>query len=452
MLLVARYVIPVSHPYIENGAVLVQGDKIADIGYAADLKARYPEEPIRDFGLAAIMPGFVNLHSHLEYSVLRGLSADLPFAEWKFSIDDKGAIMSPRDWEDSALLGGLEAVASGVTTVADITCTGASLHAVNDIGLRAVIYRETDTMEKKKVAQTIEQADADIRAWREQSDPSRITVGIGGNTLYNCHPELLRAIGEYGADGTYIAIHLACSYEETDFIATGSSVFSVHNHALDRGYGIDMPPWLPTGVSPVRYVLNWGILDAPNVLAVHCVHVDDSDIAKLAERNVAIAHCPRANAKLGMGVAPVSKFLNAGLTIGLGTDSTAASDSMDMIDEMRIAMLVQRATAAKEHFLTSDQMIRMATLDGARALKMDDKIGSLEVGKLADIIAIDLHNSHQAPTHYPEATIVHTCNQDNVVMTMINGVKLYDNTTHQHRVDPMLVRSRAEEIRDKFRR
>ena len=241
MLLCARYVIPVSHPFIENGAVLVKDDKIADIGYAADLKARYPEEAVRDFGLAAIMPGFVNLHSHLEYSVLRGLSIDLPFAEWKFSINDKAAILSPRDWEDSALLGGLESVASGVTTIADITSTGASLRAANDIGLRAVIYRESETMEKKKVAQTIEEADADICAWRKVADPSRITVGIGGNTLYNCHPELLRAIGEYGSDGTYIALHIAGSYEETEFIASGSSLFSVHNHSLERGYGVDMP-------------------------------------------------------------------------------------------------------------------------------------------------------------------------------------------------------------------
>ena len=110
---------------------------------------------------------------------------------------------------------------------------------------------------------------------------------------------------------------------------------------------------------------------------------------------MAIAFCPRCNAKLGMGVAPVGKYLKAGLRVGLGTDSPAASDSMDMIDEMRIGMLIQRSFGDKRNFITTNQMVRMATLDGARALKMEDRIGSLEPGKLADVIAIDLSNSHQ---------------------------------------------------------
>ncbi|MDY2626211.1 MAG: amidohydrolase family protein [Coriobacteriales bacterium] len=451
MLLCARYILPVSQPHIENGAVLVRDGRIADVGYASDLKMRYPEEKTRDFGLAAIMPGFVDLHTHLEYTALRGASPDVPYAPYKNAVDEKAMLLSRQDWDDSALLGGLEAVASGITTVADITSTGASAAAVNAIGLRGMIYREAETMEKARIKRTIERADEDIHAWREAYDPQRITVGIGANTLYRCHPDLLAAIADYGSDGTPVAVHVACSQEESDFVRYGSSPFSVHNHELERGYGIDMPPWLPTGVSPVRYVLNWGILDAPNVLAIHCVHVDDEDIEMLAERDVAIAFCPRCNAKLGMGVAPVGKYLKAGLRVGLGTDSPAASDSMDMIDEMRIGMLIQRSFGDKRNFITTNQMVRMATLDGARALKMEDRIGSLEPGKLADVIAIDLSNSHQAPTHFPDSAIVHTANQDNVIMTMVGGKILYENGTHKHRVDPGRVKARAEEMRLKLR-
>lgn len=452
MLLCARYILPVSHPHIENGAILVRNDRIADIGYATDLKMRYPMEEVRDFGLSALMPGFVDVHTHLEYTTLRGMSPDVPYAAWKKSLDDKSRGFSPQDWDDSALLGGLEAVASGITTIADVTDTGASGRAAQAIGLRAVIYREAETMQKRLIPKTMNRVGDDIDRWRSEFDSSRITVGIGANTLYACHPELLRAIGEYASDGTPVAVHVACSKEEADFVRAGSSPFSVHNNELERGYGIDMPPWLPTGVSPVQYILNWGILDAPNVLAIHGVHVDDADIEYLAGRDVAIAYCPRCNAKLGMGVAPVGKYLAAGVRVGLGTDSPAASDSMDMIDEMRVGLFIQRVLGDKHDFLTTNQMVRMATLEGARALRMDDQIGSLEVGKLADIIAIDLHNSHQAPTHYPASAIVHTCNQDNVFMTMVGGRILFDGQRHVHRVDPDRIRARAEEMRIKLRR
>lgn len=442
---------PVSLPHIENGAVLVRDDHIADVGYATDLKMRYPDEPVKDFGLAVLMPGFVDVHTHLEYTVLRGVSPDVPYAAYKTSVDERAQLLTREDWQESALLGGLEAVASGITTVADITATGASAAAVDALGLRGVIYREAETMEKSEVDKAIDRADEDIQRWRADYDTSRITVGMGADTLYRCHPELLRAMAAYGADGTPLAVHVACSQEEYDFVAYGSSPFSVHNHELERGYGIDMPPWLPTGVSPVRYVLNWGILDAPNVLAIHCVHVSDEDVRYLADRDVAVAYCPRCNAKLGMGVAPVNKFLQAGLRVGLGTDSPAASDSMDMIDEMRIGLLLQRANGDRKSFITTGQMVRMATLDGARALGLADKVGSLEPGKQADIIAIDLHNSHQVPTHFPDAAIVHTANQDNVIMTMVAGKVLFDGGRHVHRIDPDHVRARAKEIRIRLR-
>lgn len=211
-----------------------------------------------------------------------------------------------------------------------------------------------------------------------------------------------------------------------------------------------MPPWLPAGCSPVRYLLNWGILDVPNIVAIHCVHVDDFDIEKLAERNVAIAYCPSCNAKLSMGIAPVNKFLRAGIRVGLGTDSPAAANSMDPIAEMRIGLLIQRAAGDKRNFIDTDQMVRMATLGAAECLNMQDSIGSLEPGKLADIIAIDLSNSHQAPTQNPNSAIVHTANQDNLLMTMVGGKILFDGA-HCHKVDPLRVRERAEEMRFKLR-
>ncbi|MDR3307662.1 MAG: amidohydrolase family protein [Coriobacteriales bacterium] len=451
MLLVARYVLPVSRPHIENGAILVRDGRIEDIGYATKLKTRYPNEETRDFGLAALMPGFVDAHTHLEYSAMRGLINDVPYAAWKLHIAAKEKLFTLQDWEDSALLGSLEAVRSGITTIADITETGASRVAAQAVGLRGNIYREVGTMDRHEVDAVLEAAFADIEAWRTTSDPNRIHIGIAPSALYACHPLVFERVAAYAGDGTPLAVHLAGSREEYEFIRYGSSPFSVHSTEQERGYGIDMPPWLATGVSPVRYILNWGVFQAPNVLAIHCVQVDDADIEKLAEYDIAIAVCTRCNAQLAMGVAPLTKFLKAGIRVGLGTDSPAATDATDPIAEMRLGMLLQRALGTRSNFLTAAQMIHLATLGAAEALRMDDEVGSLEVGKKADIIALDLSNSNQAPTHDPNSAIVHTASQETVLMTMIDGDILYDGV-HRHAVDVERVFARAEEMRLKLRK
>jgi 5-methylthioadenosine/S-adenosylhomocysteine deaminase len=153
---------------------------------------------------------------------------------------------------------------------------------------------------------------------------------------------------------------------------------------------------------------------------------------------------------LGMGVAPIEKFLRAGIRVGLGTDSPAASNSMDVFEEMRIGLLVQRAMLGEERFMNARQFVKMATLDAARALKMDDKLGSLEPGKQADVIAVDLSKSHQIPTHHPYSTLVHTANQENVLATMIAGEFVYENREWK-RVDHERTYARAEEMRMQLR-
>ncbi|MDR0308379.1 MAG: amidohydrolase family protein [Coriobacteriales bacterium] len=450
MLLLARYVLPVSSEHIENGAVYVKDGRIADIGYATKLKSLYPDEPTLDFGLSVIMPGFVDAHSHLEYTCMRGLINDVPYAPWKFLLNEKEQVLSPADWEDSALLGALETVRSGITTIADITSTGASLRAAQAVGLRGIFYREVGTMEKAEVDSALEAAYADIAAWRSGANPEYQRIGISPEALYTCHPLVFQHISEYAADGTPVAVHLAGSQEEYEFIRYGSSPFSVHSTEQERGYGIDMPPWLATGVSPVRYILNWGILDVPNILAIHCVHVDDEDIEFLEEADVAVAVCTRCNAQLGMGVAPVTKFLKAGLRVGLGTDSPAATETINPIGEMELTLLMQRALNKRASFLTASQMINLATLGAAKALGVDDQVGSLEVGKCADIIALDLSNSSQAPTHDPNSAVVHTTGPANILMTMVGGEILY-NGHHLHSVDVKRVFARTEEMRLKLR-
>jgi 5-methylthioadenosine/S-adenosylhomocysteine deaminase len=149
---------------------------------------------------------------------------------------------------------------------------------------------------------------------------------------------------------------------------------------------------------------------------------------------VTVATCPRANAKLGMGLAPIVKMRQAGITVGLGTDSPAAADSIDPIEEMRFTMLALRATNGKDGFIEGPDMIKMATLDSARALGIDHLVGSLEPGKQADIVAIDLSDSRQAPTHFPTSAVGHTADRDNIIMTMVGGRVLFDANDRYGRV------------------
>lgn len=279
-------------------------------------------------------------------------------------------------------------------------------------------------MDKSQIDRVMDEALRDLAEWRSIVDPRLITIGLAPHSPYSCHPELIKRVAEYAtAHGTPVAIHLAGSKDEYEFVRFGST--SLGQEYRDQS-GWSELPWLPTGVSPVRYVLQWGILDVPNVLAVHCVHTDAADIEILASRDVAVAYCARCNLKLGMGIAPLHDLLERGVRVGIGTDSPASNSTVDFFDEMRIGLLVQRGVVGEARFYPSERFIRMATLDGARALRIDHLVGSLEPGKRADIIAVDLSHKHQVPTTDPYSAVVHVANQEDVLMTMVDGRVLYE--------------------------
>lgn len=453
MLLTAKYVMPITAPFIENGAVLVRDDKIEAVGTAEELKAQYPDEELKDFGLAALMPGFVDCHTHLRYTALRGLFEDMVYADWKRAMLQVEPFFEKGDWEVSARLGALEAIASGITTVADVAFMSAAAHAVDEGGLRAVCYREVTTVRPDGVERVMNEAIEDIERWSKEMDTSRIRFGLAGGPMYATHPKVYSAIAKYATENNLpVVVNAGGSKEETEFIRYGSGPFSIHASRLAQHYDLNLPPWLPSGVSPVRYLYNWDILGVPNILVIHGVQVDDTDIKILAQQGVSLAHCPRIAAKLGMGYAPINKMLEAGMTVAMGTDSPAAVDTTDMIDEMRLGLMLSRAMSDKgTKVMTSEKMLRMATIEAAKALGMDSEVGSLEAGKKADLIAIDLHNSHQNPTSDPAAAVIHTANQDNVMWTMVDGKVLYDNFVHVSGIPRTEVVERAREIRRRIR-
>lgn len=452
MLLLSQFVFPISSAPITGGAVLVRNGKIMDVGTADMLRLRYPDEETVDYGSAVLMPGLIDLHTRLDQAVMRGLINDKPFAEWVLSCADYTGRLEAPDLYESAILGGLDALSSGITTVADSTTSSATCKAMQELGLRGVVYRQVAAMDKQRISHAMRSAENDIAKWQALVDPDRIKIGISPGAVYLNHPAVFGCVSEYATkENLPVALRLAGSREEYSFVMYGSSMFSVHTMDKSaRGY-VEIPPWLPTGVSPVRYALNWGAFESPNVMMVHAVHVDDDDIQKLRAYDVSVCVCPRANAQLGRGTAPLGDFLQAGLRVGLGTDSPAATDSTDMLIETRMCMLIQRAVDSRR-FLDSATVLELATLGAARALKMDDQIGSIEIGKQADMVAIDLSSTHYAPGIDPVSAVVNTCSSADVLMTMVGGRVLYEKNRWDVDVEVAKNIAHVIEIRSKLRR
>ena len=452
MILRAQYVLPITAPLIRDGAIRVVGQTITDVGPAADLVARYPHEAVSDFGKAALLPGFIDAHTNLEHSVIRASELDVPFAQWTKTMIRNSAKLNAADWYSSAVLGGLEALSFGITCVANTSATGAAVGVMRDLGLRGIVYREVVASQRGEVDAAMERAENDVLSWMCEVDNERVQVGVMPGSLYSCHPAILTKVAELATrENLQLALHVAGSKEEFNFIRYGSSAFKIHDgeNPIETRTAL---PWMPSGTSPVRYAVNWGAFDAPNVVAVHCVHINDEDVRFLKTYDVAVCVCSRTNAQLGMGVAPILGLRRAGLRIGFGSDSLAATDSIDMFTQMRTGMLIQRAVDADAGaFLNSTQALEMATIGAARALRLDAQVGSLEAGKVADVIAVDVSRLHLGADADPVPGLVNTCAGTDVLMTMVGGKRIYEKDNWN--VDIPLARnlSRVYEARRKLR-
>lgn len=432
MLLCAQYVIPVTQKPIENGAVLVQDGIIKDFDKAELMKLRYPNEEIKDFGSAALTPGFIDLYACSEDAILRGLIPDVPYVEWLKVIWKLRGKLNEEEAYVSSFLGILGQIHSGVTTMADITYTGSCVKSANELGIRGVFYREVNAIDKNLINYSIRSATDDLEEWQKSTNSSRISFGLAPAQVFRCHPLLYSAITDYANKhgDIPIALRLAGSKEEYRFVKYGAPIVSVDDSDV-KSY-MEIEPWLPSSVTPINYVLNWKGFDAKNVLAIHCVQVDDDDLDTLKSHNVAIAVCPAINAQLGMGAAPVNEFIKAGLRVGISTNAPVLIDNLGIFADLRVELLLQRAmNAGSIDFLSSQTVLETGTIRAAKALNLDDKIGSLDIGKCADIVAIDLSTSHQLPTTDPVAVLLSNANASNVLMTMIDG-KILFNRGHFH--------------------
>jgi len=441
-LYLAEWVVPVARPPLRRGGIVVEGERIVAVGGEADLRARFPEAAVRDFGEAALLPGLVNVHAHLELTVLRGMVEDLPFVRWLAALTRLREELSADELRESARAGVLEAIRSGQTTIVDVGATGAGFAALCESGVRGLFFQEVFGVRPEDAEENVRGAIERVREL-QSSSPERVRVGLSPHAPYTVSAPLFRRTAEYArAHAVPVCVHIAESRAEVDFVRSGRGEFA-------RIYEQRGLLWRAPGVSPIRYLHDLGVLQLRPLL-VHGVHMEGEDIALVAQSGAAVAHCPKSNAKLGHGVAPLPEWMRAGIAVGLGTDGVVSNNTCDLFDEARFGLLLQRAHRASPTLLTAEMMVRLLTLEGARALSLESRIGSLEPGKEADFIVVDLSGAHVQPVDDPLAALVFSVRGSDVRFTAVGGRVLFDGTSVTT-LDEERVRARLREIRMRWR-
>lgn len=421
MILRARWVLPIERVPIEDGEVVVEGERIVEVRPSPTDRVA---NDVRDFGDAILLPGLVNAHAHIDYTVMRGLLEDIAFFPWIRELTARKQALEEQDWIASATVGAAEAVAGGVTTLGDCTATGAALLAAKMFGLRGIIYQEVFGIDDSHtVPEIVANLDLSVRALRWQATGSRLKIGISPHSPYTVRSELFHALADYAAENdSRVCIHAAESLAETNLLRHGTGIIA--DTFERRGIA-----WKTPGKSTLAYLRDHNML-SPRTLLVHGTQISAGDREHICATNAAWAHCPKSNAKLGNGIATLglmkSCYPPGAPRIGLGSDSVASNNTMDMFDEMRFAVLLQRVRTRRYDAMTALESVNMATIGGARALGMDNEIGSLAPGKHADIIAVRLDSWNALPAYDPYSALVYAASARDVALTMIAGNIRYD--------------------------
>ena len=422
-ILAAEFVVPISSEPIERGAVAIDGERIVAIGSQNDITSQFAGATVKDFGVAAILPGFVNCHSHLEVTSMRGAldAVEHDFKSWLLKLNDIRSGMSAEDIEAAATLGASEGARAGITCFGDIgRCGEAGLQALNRVGLRGVLFQETEFSPDNATAENdLEKLKSKIDSLRRDAN-GLVEVGISPHSPYTVSRRLFELIAKYAADERLkVTIHAAESAEEERLLAKGEGFFTKF---YERA-GVE---WEVPHCSSIEFLGRTGVLDRQPLLA-HCVTVSDTDIDLIAKSGSRIAHCPKSNAKFGHGYAPFEKFVAAGITVGLGSDSVASNNVCDLLEEARFAAFAARNRETRDRFITPRDVLNAATLGGAKALGLDGKIGTLESGKCADIAVVSLSGLAQSPINDVEAALVFSSNARDVGMTMVGGKVVFES-------------------------
>jgi 5-methylthioadenosine/S-adenosylhomocysteine deaminase len=401
-LISARWVIPVlpRDAVLEHHAVAVTGGAIVDILPASTAAQRYPGAHIIDLPDHAVVPGLINLHTHAAMTLMRGLADDLPLMTWlqQHIWPVESRVVSADFVRDGALLACAEMLRGGVTCFNDMYFfPEATANAALQAGMRAAIGIIAVEFPSAYASDATDYLSKGMAARDSLRDESLLTFCLAPHAPYTVSDATFERIATYAAElDVPVHTHL---HETQDEIRD-----SLKAH----------------GMRPLQRLKNLGLL-GPNLIAVHAVHLTPDEIALLAAHGCHVAHCPTSNVKLASGLAPIHALTQAGVNVGIGTDSAASNNRLDMLSELRLAALLGKLGANDAAAIPARQALEMATINAARALGLDAKIGSLEKGKRADITAINLNAPELAPCYQPLSHIAYAAGREHVSHVWVDG-------------------------------
>ena len=405
--LAARWLIPVEGAPIEYGALLIGPEgRVQAVGPDSSVP-RHSDALAEDFGNAVILPGLINTHTHLELTGFAGQVPELEFPAWIRRLRELKTTRTPVEYLAAARRGLAACYAGGVTTIADTGDTGAAIQVLAEAGGSGLAYQEVFGPDPGRAAESLALLRARVTVMRQWSG-NRVRIGVSPHAPYTVSGALFRAVSAWShVEDLPLAVHIAESPAETAFLADGSGPFALAWEAR----GIPLPGTL--GLSPVAWLAEHGAL-TERTLCIHAVQLGPGDIDRLADSGAAVAHCPLSNQAHRHGAAPLDAMLQAGVRVGIGTDSEVSVGRLDLLAEARAARSQAR--------LTADAMIELCTLGGARALGLARETGSLRPGKWGDCVVIRLTKADEGSS--PAEAVLASDSAD-LRLTCVGGGDVY---------------------------
>ncbi|MEM3754254.1 MAG: amidohydrolase [Candidatus Bathyarchaeia archaeon] len=391
---------------IHEGAIIIENDKIIDIRSRELIRKNYSWDIVIDAYKKVVLPGFINAHTHTPYTILRGLSEDLSLEKWLQHLSGLKSMLIEEDFLLSIKLACLEMIKSGITCFVDSmlwpkghSYTDSMLKVIDESGIRCIIANEvSDEIDDSE--ECINRSISMIKRWHRKGN---ILCMLAPHSTYKCSPQFLKQIRKLAnLYRVIITIHLAETAHEVKDIKE------------------------KFGKSPIELAYECELL-GPDLLAAHCVWLSKEDIKLLKEFDVKVAHNPVSNMKLGSGIAPILKLLNEGIVVALGTDSVVSNNRIDIIQEMKVAALLQKVVNLDASVPKAKELLKMATINGAKALGLEKEIGSLEVGKKADIVVINMMKPYTMPSYDPITCLVYSSTVCDIETVIVNGKLLMEN-------------------------
>ena len=385
---------------IPNGAIAIDGQKIVAVGTVDEIRASYEAAESINVRGQIVLPGLINTHTHAPMVLYRGLADDLALMDWltKYIFPVEKATVSPDFVRVGTRLAALEMIESGTTTFVDMYYFEDDIAEVTRAaGLRAVLGQSVirfPVADAPTPEAALARADAFITKWK--ADPL-ITPAVAPHSAYTLEPATLTAARELAnRHDVPLLIHLAETRDEMKILQDTRKA------------------------SPTQFLASLGVWSGRSI-AAHAVFLDDADMDVLAKTGVGVAHNPESNMKLASGVAAVPKWLTVGMRAGLGTDGAASNNDLDMFEAMRFAALLHKSATGDPEVMPARQVLELATRRGAEAIGQGDRLGSLEPGKLADLITVAMDGARETPMFNPISHLVYVSHGDDVQTVIVGG-------------------------------